>query len=118
MDGFDPNLRISTVSSYSLSRQQIFRSPAAVSMVIKIPLQHLSGKGHTACTAADLHAMQREGCAGSVRRVSEAMEPTLYSVSDFHICLSFETTAEQGAEKSSRKISCNLGNTANAPPVT
>lgn len=117
LDRFDPNPRIATMSSYSLLRQQAFRSPAAVSMVIKISLQHLSGEGHMACTAVGVWYAERSVCRG-VRRASKATEAALHSADDFRICLPFASAAERGADKSSRKISCNLGNIANAPPVT
>lgn len=114
----DPKPRISTVSSYSLLRQLAFWSPAAVSMVIKIPLQHLPGKEHAACTAADVCGMRNEGCAGGVRRASKATEAPQHVMSDSPACLPFAGAAEQGAEKSWRKISCNFTNIANAPTVT
>lgn len=98
MASFDPKPRIFIVSSQSLLRQQAFWSPAAVSMVIKIPLQHLPGKGHTACTAADVCCIWKEGCAGGVRRAGKATETPLHAKNDICICLPFASTAEQGAE--------------------
>lgn len=59
--------------------------------------------------------MKNEGCAGDVRRASKARETPLHAMSDFSVCLPFASAADQGAEKSSQKISCNLGNIAECP---